>query len=130
MRCKECGGQWLQTTHSGFAHQADSTGRSKGCLEGWRRCIASVSVFPLALTPHRSPLLSHLPRSLPVQTYNKVVFVKQAITEDVANNMIALTLHLDSIDNKRIYYWLNVPGGEVAGGGGRECGEGGAEGAP
>lgn len=47
------------------------------------------------------------------QTYNKVVFIKQPITDDVANNMIALTLHLDSIDQKRIYYWLNVAGGEV-----------------
>jgi ATP-dependent Clp protease protease subunit len=35
------------------------------------------------------------------------------MTEDLANNMIALTLHLDSLDNKRIYYWLNLPGGEV-----------------
>ncbi|GIL92696.1 hypothetical protein Vretimale_19423 [Volvox reticuliferus] len=46
-------------------------------------------------------------------TYQKVVFIKEAITEDVANNMIALTLYLDSLDNKRIYYWLNCPGGEV-----------------
>ncbi|KAG2501644.1 hypothetical protein HYH03_000148 [Edaphochlamys debaryana] len=46
-------------------------------------------------------------------TYQKVVFIKQAITEDVANNMIALTLYLDSVDQKRIYYWLNCPGGEV-----------------
>lgn len=43
----------------------------------------------------------------------KVVFIKQPVTEDVANNMIALTLYLDSLDNKRIYYWLNCPGGEV-----------------
>eukprot|EP00798_Chlamydomonas_sp_ICE-L_P016476 gene16476-22698_t len=47
-------------------------------------------------------------------TYSKVVFIKEAITEDVANNMIALSLHLDSQDQKRIYYWLNCPGGEVA----------------
>ncbi|KAL6755088.1 non-catalytic subunit of chloroplast ClpP complex [Haematococcus lacustris] len=46
-------------------------------------------------------------------TMQKVVFIKQAITEDVANNMIALTLYLDSLDKKRIYYWLNCPGGEV-----------------
>lgn len=46
-----------------------------------------------------------------------MVFIKQAITEDVANNMIALTLYLDSVDNKRIYYWLNCPGGEVQGAG-------------
>ncbi|KAG2435689.1 hypothetical protein HXX76_006889 [Chlamydomonas incerta] len=46
-------------------------------------------------------------------TYQKVVFIKEAITEDVANNMIALTLYLDSLDQKRIYYWLNVPGGDV-----------------
>ena len=38
------------------------------------------------------------------------------MTEDVANNMMALTLYLDSIDQKRIYYWLNCPGGEVGGG--------------
>lgn len=48
-----------------------------------------------------------------MQTYQKVVFIKEAITEDVANNMIALTLHLDSLDQKRIYYWMNCPGGEV-----------------
>ena len=48
-----------------------------------------------------------------LQTYQKVVFIKEAITEDVANNMIALSLYLDSVDNKRIYYWLNCPGGEV-----------------
>jgi ATP-dependent Clp protease protease subunit len=50
-----------------------------------------------------------------MQTMQKVVFIKQAVTEDVANNMIALTLYLDSRDNKRIYYWLNCPGGEVRG---------------
>ncbi len=47
------------------------------------------------------------------QTMQKVVFIKQALTEELANNMIALTLYLDSLDNKRIYYWLNCPGGEV-----------------
>lgn len=47
-------------------------------------------------------------------TYQKVVFVKEPVTEDSANNLIALTLHLDSLDQKRIYYWLNCPGGEVA----------------
>jgi ATP-dependent Clp protease protease subunit len=51
-----------------------------------------------------------------------VVFIKEAITEEVANNMIALTLYLDSLDNKRIYYWLNVPGGEVRGGSGQDRG--------
>lgn len=49
-----------------------------------------------------------------LQTYSKVVFIKEAITEDVANNMIALSLHLDSVDNKRLYYWLNCPGGDVS----------------
>jgi hypothetical protein len=29
--------------------------------------------------------------------------------------MIALTLYLDSVDQKRIYYWLNCPGGDVSG---------------
>lgn len=47
------------------------------------------------------------------QTYNKVVFIKEPITEEVANQNIALSLYLDSVDNKRLYYWLNVPGGEV-----------------
>lgn len=46
-------------------------------------------------------------------TYSKVIFIKEAIGEDLANNMIALSLHLDSKDQKRIYYWLNCPGGEV-----------------
>mmetsp|Transcript_17134 Transcript_17134/g.36988 ORF Transcript_17134/g.36988 Transcript_17134/m.36988 type:complete len:271 (+) Transcript_17134:28-840(+) len=46
-------------------------------------------------------------------TYNKVVFIKEAVNEEVANNMIALSLYLDSVDQKRIYYWLNCPGGEV-----------------
>lgn len=27
--------------------------------------------------------------------------------------MVALSLYLDSQDKKRIYYWLNCPGGEV-----------------
>jgi hypothetical protein len=45
---------------------------------------------------------------------NKVVFIREAISEDVANNMIALTLYLDSLDKKRIYYWLNCPGGDVS----------------
>lgn len=48
-------------------------------------------------------------------TYQKVVFVKEPVTEEVANNMIALSLYLDSQDKKRIYYWLNLPGGEVRG---------------
>lgn len=43
----------------------------------------------------------------------KVVFINKPITEDLANNMIALSLYLDSLDRKRIYYWLNIPGGEV-----------------
>ncbi|KAF8072412.1 CLPR2 [Scenedesmus sp. PABB004] len=46
-------------------------------------------------------------------TMNKVVFIREAVSEDVANNMIALTLYLDSLDKKRIYYWLNCPGGDV-----------------
>jgi hypothetical protein len=46
---------------------------------------------------------------------NKVVFIREALSEDVANNMIALTLYLDSLDKKRIYYWLNCPGGDVSG---------------
>lgn len=50
-----------------------------------------------------------------VQTMNKVVFIREAVSEDVANNMIALTLYLDSLDKKRIYYWLNCPGGDVSG---------------
>jgi hypothetical protein len=45
---------------------------------------------------------------------NKVVFIREAVSEDVANNMIALTLYLDSLDKKRIYYWLNCPGGDVS----------------
>lgn len=49
-----------------------------------------------------------------LQTMNKVVFIREAISEDVANNMIALTLYLDSLDKKRIYYWLNCPGGDVS----------------
>lgn len=44
---------------------------------------------------------------------NKVVFIKQPLSEDLANQMIALSLHLDSKDDKRIYYWLNCAGGEV-----------------
>jgi hypothetical protein len=56
------------------------------------------------------------------------VFIKEAITDEVANNMIALTLYLDSLDQKRIYYWLNCPGGEVGRGAGRRVG--GAVGAP
>jgi hypothetical protein len=44
---------------------------------------------------------------------NKVVFVKEPVTEDSANSLMALTLYLDSVDQKRIYYWLNCPGGEV-----------------
>lgn len=49
-----------------------------------------------------------------LQTMNKVVFIREAVSEDVANNMIALTLYLDSLDKKRIYYWLNCPGGDVS----------------
>lgn len=45
---------------------------------------------------------------------NKVVFIREPVSEDVANNMIALTLYLDSLDKKRIYYWLNCPGGDVS----------------
>lgn len=49
-----------------------------------------------------------------LQTMNKVVFIREPVSEDVANNMIALTLYLDSLDKKRIYYWLNCPGGDVS----------------
>jgi ATP-dependent protease ClpP protease subunit len=55
-----------------------------------------------------------LPDTYILQTMNKVVFIREAISEDVANNMIALTLYLDSLDKKRIYYWLNCPGGDVS----------------
>eukprot|EP00967_Tisochrysis_lutea_P137577 scaffold247110_cov23-Tisochrysis_lutea.AAC.1 len=51
----------------------------------------------------------------PAQIMQKVVFINKPITEDLANNMIALSLYLDSLDRKRIYYWLNIPGGEVGG---------------
>lgn len=84
--------------------------------------------FPLAdapMTPqthhhtpsqHRHHRHHHHHHSLPTQqqTLNKVVFVREALTEDLANNMIALSLYLDSVDKKRIYYWLNCPGGDVS----------------
>jgi ATP-dependent protease ClpP protease subunit len=54
------------------------------------------------------------PKLLLLQTMNKVVFIREPVSEDVANNMIALTLYLDSLDKKRIYYWLNCPGGDVS----------------
>jgi hypothetical protein len=59
---------------------------------------------------------------------NKVVFVKEPVTEDSANNLMALTLYLDSVDQKRIYYWLNCPGGEVRGQTGGLTGQRGAGG--
>jgi ATP-dependent Clp protease protease subunit len=43
----------------------------------------------------------------------KVVFVRQAVTEDLANQLIAQALYMDSLDQKRIYFWLNCPGGDV-----------------
>lgn len=43
----------------------------------------------------------------------KVVFVRQPVTEDLANGLIAQALYMDSLDQKRIYFWLNCPGGEV-----------------
>lgn len=52
------------------------------------------------------------------------MFIKEAITEETANNNIALSLYLDSLDEKRVYYWLNCPGGDVRGGG-EEDGKGG-----
>ena len=59
------------------------------------------------------------------------MFIKEAITEETANNNIALSLYLDSLDEKRVYYWLNCPGGDVRlgkgeeGGGGRQMRKGG-----
>jgi hypothetical protein len=73
------------------------------------------------------------PRCAAPQTLNKVVFIREALNEDLANNMIALTLYLDSLDKKRIYYWLNCPGGDVSGcSGAPQCtgGRGGVCGVP
>jgi ATP-dependent Clp protease protease subunit len=40
--------------------------------------------------------------------------VRQAVTEDLANQLIAQALYMDSdADQKRIYFWLNCPGGDV-----------------
>ena len=81
---------------------------------------------PLKVWPHFFP--SCVRRR---QTYSKVVFIKEAITEETANNNIALSLYLDSLDEKRVYYWLNCPGGDVRlgkgeeGGGGRQMRKGG-----
>ena len=52
------------------------------------------------------------------------MFIKEAITEETANNNIALSLYLDSLDEKRVYYWLNCPGGDVRLGKGEGGGEG------
>lgn len=45
--------------------------------------------------------------------YEKIVYITNPITEDVANQMTALALYLDSRDKKRIYWWINSPGGDV-----------------
>ena len=61
--------------------------------------------------PYFTPACHPHPKN--TQAQQKVVFIKDAITDDVANNHIALSLHLDSLDQKRIYYWMNCPGGDV-----------------
>lgn len=50
------------------------------------------------------PAFQRLPTPIPTptpQTMNKVVFIKEPVTEDSANSLMALTLYLDSVDQKR-----------------------------
>lgn len=80
------------------------------CLR--KRSKQQVSVHTTLHTQPHTPTHT-ITHNHPPQTMNKVVFIKEPVTEDSANNLMALTLYLDSVDQKRIYYWLNCPGGEV-----------------
>ena len=77
-------------------------------------CARVVAMPAVAVMYMAYVCLVHVHVHVHAQTMNKVVFIREAVSEDVANNMIALTLYLDSLDKKRIYYWLNCPGGDVS----------------
>lgn len=90
------------------------------CFEGTGGSALSSqkNAAPLPASHQRHTQLQHnyntsLQPNQKKKTMNKVVFVKEPVTEDSANSLMALTLYLDSVDQKRIYYWLNCPGGEV-----------------
>lgn len=44
---------------------------------------------------------------------NRIIFIKGEINEEVANEVIARLLYLDSIDNDDISLYINSPGGSV-----------------
>jgi hypothetical protein len=107
MQCLPCHRPCWQSYPTLTSHPPPAPPPPRACHRFCRRLCSS----PYAATNTADSCPPH-PVSSP-QTLQKVVFIKEAITEEVANNMIALTLYLDSVDQKRIYYWLNCPGGEV-----------------
>lgn len=55
-----------------------------------------ISPSPQDHAQDHAPLTSPFPS----KTMNKVVFIKEPVTEDSANSLMALTLYLDSLDQK------------------------------
>lgn len=49
-----------------------------------------------------------------MQYRERVIFLGQNIDEEFSNQLLATMLYLDSIDSKKLYLYINGPGGDVS----------------
>ena len=69
----------------------------------------SQNLLPFLLSP---PLLS--PPHSPPQYQDRIIFIQKPLDDDLANQLIATTLYLDSEDNKKdLRLYINTSGGDI-----------------
>ena len=49
-----------------------------------------------------------------MQYRERVIFIGQNIDEEFSNQILATMLYLDSVDTKKLYMYINGPGGDVS----------------
>lgn len=49
-----------------------------------------------------------------MQYRERVIFLGQNIDEEFSNKILATMLYLDSVEDKRLYLYINNPGGDVS----------------
>ena len=49
-----------------------------------------------------------------MQYRERIIFVGQNIDEEFSNQILATMLYLDSVESKRLFMYINGPGGDVS----------------
>lgn len=49
-----------------------------------------------------------------LQYRERIIYVGQHIDEEFSNQLLATMLYLDSIESKRMFFYINSPGGDVS----------------